>query len=406
MSDLKWLADVLRDAGLKVVEVPGWKDAGRGPMGDVKGVLLHHTAGALSGDHPSLDIVEHGRANLKGPLSHLLLSRDGTYYVVASGRTNHAGPGSWQGVRGNSHFIGIEAENTGLSNDPWPAEQYDAYIRGVEAIINHADIPIWMVAGHKEYATPKGRKIDPSFDMSEFRTELRRRAKKAEAPVEVVVTPEVPETVVPITHPEATGGVGEPVSSSQPQPVYPPGEEESFSLYKPESLPPFDPNSLKGRERAIYAKDLLKKLGWNDGQASAMIGNAMWESGNGLDTNAKGDYMIGKKLVPAGTPGAEPSAYGIMQWRLSRLENLRKFRNMHYPDKEISDLELQVRFIDWELRNTEKTVYKMLTSSNDFMDYCRAAISFCRPARWSWNSPENGMAWKERLTNAFWLSNI
>src|SRR5580700_4344959 len=52
-----------------------------------------------------------------GPLAQLGLGRDGTFYVVAAGRCNQAGQGSWQGVTtGNSSFIGIEAENTGLSD--------------------------------------------------------------------------------------------------------------------------------------------------------------------------------------------------------------------------------------------------------------------------------------------------
>ena len=41
---------------------------------------------------------------------------------------NHAGGGVWKGItNGNSNFIGIEAENTGRANDPWPEIQLDAY---------------------------------------------------------------------------------------------------------------------------------------------------------------------------------------------------------------------------------------------------------------------------------------
>lgn len=77
---LAWLADVLRAEGLKVVEQPGWKDRGRGDMGEVKGILCHHTAGPLKGNAPSLNLVEHGRPDLAGPLSQLVLGRDGTFY--------------------------------------------------------------------------------------------------------------------------------------------------------------------------------------------------------------------------------------------------------------------------------------------------------------------------------------
>lgn len=170
---LTWLADVLRAAGCKVVEQDGWKNAGRAEMGTVKGVLLHHTAGPLKGNAPSLALVQHGRSDLPGPLSHLVLGRDGTFYVVAAGRCNHAGAGSWQGVTaGNSSFIGIEAENAGTGVDPWPEVQMDAYARGVAAILKHIGADDVMAAGHKEYALPRGRKIDPSFDMVAFRANV------------------------------------------------------------------------------------------------------------------------------------------------------------------------------------------------------------------------------------------
>jgi peptidoglycan hydrolase-like protein with peptidoglycan-binding domain len=69
---------------------------------------------------------------------------------------------------GNSNFIGIEAENTGLSNDnPWPAVQMDAYHRGVAAILQHIGQGADFCAGHKDYAP--GRKPDPSFNMDDFR---------------------------------------------------------------------------------------------------------------------------------------------------------------------------------------------------------------------------------------------
>ena len=167
---LTWLADTLRAAGLTVVEVPGWKVAGRAEMGPVKGVLCHHTAGPKSGNAPSIGTVEHGRPDLAGPLAQLVLGRDGTFYTVAAGRCNHAGKGAWQGVTmGNTSFIGIEAENTGLPDDPWPEVQMKAYARGVAAILHHVGAKPIMCAGHKEYALPAGRKTDPSFSMDVFR---------------------------------------------------------------------------------------------------------------------------------------------------------------------------------------------------------------------------------------------
>jgi peptidoglycan hydrolase-like protein with peptidoglycan-binding domain len=170
---LTWLAEILEDVGLKVAEVPGWRTRGRGDMGPVKGVVCHHTAGPAKGNMPSLNIITNGRTDLAGPLAQLGLGRDGTFYVVAAGRANHAGAGKWQGVTaGNLNFIGIEAENTGKADDDWPAVQMDAYHRGVAAILVKVGASPLMCCGHKEYALPLGRKPDPLFDMGAFRTKV------------------------------------------------------------------------------------------------------------------------------------------------------------------------------------------------------------------------------------------
>lgn len=168
---LTWLLQVLQDAGLKVAPVNGWENRGDGDVGKTVGVICHHTAGPRNGNMPSMNTLLNGRPDLPGPLAQLGIGRDGTFYVIAAGRCNHAGKGTWQGVTtGNSSFIGIEAENTGLSNDtPWPDVQMDAYRRGVAAILKRVGKPAEFCAGHKEYALPAGRKDDPDFDMVAFR---------------------------------------------------------------------------------------------------------------------------------------------------------------------------------------------------------------------------------------------
>jgi hypothetical protein len=169
-----WLAYVLRLRGCNVVELAGWRTRGRpGAFGPVKGVLCHHTAGPMAGNAPSLQTVLEGRPDLPGPLAQLFLARDGTFTTVAAGRANHAGAGQWQGVSsGNTSFIGIEAENAGVSADPWPDVQMEAYARGCAAILKHIGAPAIMCVGHKEYALPPGRKIDPSFNMVAFRQKV------------------------------------------------------------------------------------------------------------------------------------------------------------------------------------------------------------------------------------------
>ncbi len=171
---LTWLPVVLRDAGLKVSETQGWADRGRAEMGRVLGVMCHHTGTATSARNmPTLNLLINGRSDLSGPLSQLGLGRDGTYYIVAAGRANHAGAGAWKGITtGNSSFIGIEAENAGGKTDAWPEVQMDAYHRGVAAILKQIGAGSEMCCGHREYAPT--RKIDPVFDMDAFRAMAHR----------------------------------------------------------------------------------------------------------------------------------------------------------------------------------------------------------------------------------------
>jgi peptidoglycan hydrolase-like protein with peptidoglycan-binding domain len=185
---LTWLPDVLKNAGLKVSLVDGWENRGRGDIGSIFGVICHHTAGPRTGIMPSLNTLIHGRPDLMGPLAQLGLGRDGTYFVIAAGRANHAGEGIWQGLKnGNFNFIGIEAENTGVPDDlPWPKVQTDAYQRGVAAILKHVNQGPEFCAGHKEYALPPGRKPDPSFDMNDFRSTVNAIINGT-APVPVLI---------------------------------------------------------------------------------------------------------------------------------------------------------------------------------------------------------------------------
>src|SRR5699024_8611085 len=117
-------------------------------------------------DHPSLGVVTNGRPGLSGPLSQLFLSRNGTVYIVAGGRAYHAGRVS-SSRYSNSHSIGIEAEATGV--DKWPDGQIEAYAKLCKALIKEFKLPVSRVVGHKEAAVPRGRKIDPNFNMDQFR---------------------------------------------------------------------------------------------------------------------------------------------------------------------------------------------------------------------------------------------
>lgn len=172
---LTQLASVLRSAGLKVEEVPGWQTRGRPASTgnfDPVGVLCHHTAtGRSTSDSAVIRLLVGGRSDLPGPLCHLGLGRDGTFYVVAAGRANHAGKAKASGTvgagDGNELYIGIEAFNDGVG-EKWAEAQYDAYVKGCAALsLEITGNSAATVRGHKE--TSVTGKIDPTFNMDRFR---------------------------------------------------------------------------------------------------------------------------------------------------------------------------------------------------------------------------------------------
>lgn len=172
---LTWMADVLRDAGVPVVEEPGWKTRGRDGTFTPGGLMLHHDASAAGETSHGADVIINGRPGLSGPLSQLWLAYDGTWHLCAAGRANHAGEGQWgEAPRddGNRYFVGIETDHT--TNEQWTAGQRQYGLRGIVALADYfgirddaATLKDWLCA-HKEYAA--GRKVDPDpLDMDDLR---------------------------------------------------------------------------------------------------------------------------------------------------------------------------------------------------------------------------------------------
>lgn len=156
-----WLPETLRAAGLQVEEVDGWRGRGQ-ELVRVDAVVCHAT---ITGNHvPDRNvagILVHGRPDLTGPLAQLGLDRSGRWWMVADGRCNHNGYGTY-----GNRTIGIEAFNDGV--EPWSAIQVDAWQLGVAAICSHANLPVSRVLAHRE--TDPKRKQDPKgIDMDAFR---------------------------------------------------------------------------------------------------------------------------------------------------------------------------------------------------------------------------------------------
>jgi hypothetical protein len=185
-AKLAWLPDVLHASGLSVEIEPEFLTAGQGDFIEPRGIILHHTACSAPGPMPDLQVLEHGRPDLKGTLCNLGLGRDGKYRAISANLAWHAGEGMFRGIGrykdrktgqhvgtmdGNAYFIGIEMENNGTT-EAWSSTILKAAHTGVVALLRQigAD-PSWCI-GHKEFCYPKNRKIDPDFPMDSFRFAL------------------------------------------------------------------------------------------------------------------------------------------------------------------------------------------------------------------------------------------
>ncbi len=166
------VVEALRDHGLTVGFVPGWQTRGSSSF-DPRGHVCHHDAGSNWSTPPG--ILISGRSDLAGPLCNFALGRDGIVWMVAAGRANHAGTGSWRGLVGNASVWGTEANNRG-TGEMWPDVQIDAYARLCAATCEFSGFSAEMVCRHAEWTS---RKIDPAGpwhdghdwarDMSHFR---------------------------------------------------------------------------------------------------------------------------------------------------------------------------------------------------------------------------------------------
>lgn len=180
-DDAPDLLDILGAVSSPVVPHPGYRDLGRDGFSPV-GVMVHHTAGPKTGDSPSLSVCVKGRPDLPGPLSHLYVSRAGTTHILASKTANHAGMGAKEilekvrrgepvsnevrehnlpdSVSGNLFFYGIEVENSGTANDPYPEAQIDALVSVCAAICEAHGWSASRVIHHRQWTR---RKIDMSY---------------------------------------------------------------------------------------------------------------------------------------------------------------------------------------------------------------------------------------------------
>lgn len=188
-GDPTWLADVLKaDLGDRLIIEDGWETRGTGngvngtdQMGEIWGVLIHHTGNSRE----TVAGIRDGRSDLAGPLSQCLITPDGKCHLIAIGPCNHAGMGSYPGFpanQGNQYLIGFECawptiRNDGSydANERWPDAQIITMRDATAAVLRRLGVDSKHAIGHKEYAGSSQGKWDPgNLDMNWFRGEVQK----------------------------------------------------------------------------------------------------------------------------------------------------------------------------------------------------------------------------------------
>lgn len=126
---------------------------------------------------------------------------------------------------------------------------------------------------------------------------------------------------------------------------------------------------ISAKKRTVLKKDgqgiarFLMGLGYSKANASGIAGNLYTESK--FDPQAIGD---------------NGTSFGLAQWHKSRWDNLRNWSNDRGLDINLFDT--QLKFIDWELNNTEKRAKSELVLTNTPRESAFAFAKFYeRPQR-------------------------
>lgn len=191
------LASQLRDAGLTVVVIDGWYERGRPESTggfDPDGTLWHHTGAADKIPGSIKDDLEYahwlftvGRSDLGPPLAQISIGRDGTVYLGAGQRANHAGKAKASGPMpagdGNELYAGVEAQNSGTEG--WPKAQYEAMVK-TAVVLGEYGMPgrVWGSTHNRAHReTSVTGKWDPGgLDMDRFREDIAHAAMGRKPP--------------------------------------------------------------------------------------------------------------------------------------------------------------------------------------------------------------------------------
>ncbi|CAB5220361.1 hypothetical protein UFOVP235_47 [uncultured Caudovirales phage] len=140
-------------------------------------------------------------------------------------------------------------------------------------------------------------------------------------------------------------------------------------------------NNFSPNAQAAYSQ--LLALGYQPHQAAGIVGNLMAESGPGVSPTI---------------PGDKGKAIGIAQWRDSRRQELMRFAAKGGMDPHA--LDTQVKFLDSELRTTERSTLDAINRSSTPQEAATAFLGFERPLGYTQRNPQQSSGYDARVSNA------
>lgn len=188
----------LQKYGIPYHEMPNWTTRNHGPL-NLHAFTIHDSVTGSMTDDRAAQFCYDGRSDLAGPLYNILIGRNGTAYLLSSGKTWNIGatyrqrvdlaisaqmpyerelgappPDDWDG--GNDVCAGISLVTPGAG--PYTSMQFSATAKVCAALAHalgtqwasNADQAARSCIGHSEATS---RKVDPYFDMGAFRREVK-----------------------------------------------------------------------------------------------------------------------------------------------------------------------------------------------------------------------------------------
>jgi hypothetical protein len=153
--------------------------------------------------------------------------------------------------------------------------------------------------------------------------------------------------------------------------------------------------------RQIY--DFFTARGLPPHQAAAIAGNMAWEGGGRADLVNPGDNL-------KNSPNS-PHSVGIGQWndRAPALIAYARSQGLDIPQGDTRDarymqdvirripLEQQLGFAWNEMQGPERRAFQRLSQGGDLRSAAEGAISYHRPAGWTWGNPAAGHGFSNRV---------